>query len=204
MTNIEDVRRRHVIAFRDHMSDKGEYEVPTINKKISYLSVLISLAQSKGYIEQGIGGGLHIPVPEGESERTAFDPSQLQTIFGHSIYTAGILSKTPKAGGELQFWLPLISLVQGMSSSEIMQLGPDTITPHPDDPEVTCFVVTNSNDRRIKTRARQRYAPIRKELLGLGLASIIERARMAGWRSLWPFVNEKNFDVTLASGMFSS
>ncbi len=79
-----------------------------------------------------------------------------------------------------------------MISSEILQLGPDTVGPHPDAPDILCFTVTNAGDRRVKTLARRRWVPIRRELLDL------ER------RWLWTEMGAQSGHVTRVSGYFSS
>ncbi|WP_156967794.1 hypothetical protein [Methylosinus sp. PW1] len=45
------------------------------------------------------------------------------------MFRRGARSENPKAGGELEFWIPLVSLTSGLISSEIIQLGPDTVIP---------------------------------------------------------------------------
>jgi integrase len=83
-----------------------------------------------------------------------------------------------------------------------MQLGPDTVGPHPDHPEIICFNVTNAGGRSIKAFARKRYVPVRAELWTNGLMEIVENARRQGWKTLWP-ATEVNPDLTSLSNMFS-
>jgi hypothetical protein len=106
--------------------------------------------------------------------------------------------------GELQFWLPLTACLQGMISSEILQIGPDTAMPHPDAPDVLCFQVTNAGDRRVKSLARRRWVPIRRELIKLGLPALVEVARADRRRFIWPKMGQHDDNVTRVSGYFSS
>lgn len=76
--------------------------------------------------------------------------------------------------------------------------------PHPDAPQILCFEVTNTGDRRVKTLARRRYVPIRRELLDLGFADLVARAKRDGWRWLWSDMVTSDGNVTRVSGYFSS
>jgi integrase len=91
-----------------------------------------------------------------------------------------------------------------MISSEILQIGPETILPHPDAPDLLCFQVTNAGDRRVKTLARKRWIPIRHELIDLGLPALIARARAEERRFLWPAMRQHDDNITRVSGYFSS
>ena len=79
----------------------------------------------------------------------------------------------------LPFWLPLISCMHDMISSEILQLGPDTIRCYPGT-DILCFVVTTSGGRHAKTVARWRWLPIRQQLIEFGLNDLVETARANG------------------------
>ena len=203
VTMVEDVKRRDLIKFRESLMEKGNLKPATVNKKISYISVLVKQALSAGHIDNGIAGSLHVPVAEGEGERTSFTNEQIAIVFESEIYTALKMTDEVKAGAELQYWLPLISVTHGMISSEILQLGHDTVVYHPDDPSILCFHVTNANERRTKKEARVRYVPIRRELLDLGLREIIEQAWYKKTKSLWSIVNSRSFDTESVSSYFS-
>jgi hypothetical protein len=105
--------------------------------------------------------------------------------------------------GVLPFWLPLISCLHGMISSEILQLGPDTVRHHPDT-DILCFAVTTSGGRHLKTEARRRWMPIRKELLDLGLMNLVDDAKGKGWKTLWQAVEDKEGDIDAVSQQVSS
>lgn len=143
-------------------------------------------------------------MPEDEGTREPYQAQDLKRIFAHPIFTTGHRFTRAKACGELQFWLPLIACLHGMISSEILQLGPDTVVPHPEAPQVLCFEVTNAGDRRVKTLARRRWVPIRRELLALSLTDLVAVAKQEQRRWLWSDMNTQNGDVTRVSGYFSS
>ncbi len=204
LTDIGDIRRRHVLAFRDHLGSTSAYKVATINKKVGFISTLHTVALQAGWVDNPLGQNVFLEVPEDEGAREPYRDDDLSRIFSHRIFTAGFRFSRAKACGELQFWLPLIACLHGMISSEIMQLGPDTVRPHPDAPDVLCFEVTNAGDRRVKTLARRRWVPIRRELLALGLDDLVQDARRRERRWLWTDMVEADGNVTRVSGYFSS
>jgi hypothetical protein len=205
VSDIGAIRRRHVLAFRDYLGggDRG-YKTATINKKVGFITSLMGTALNAGWVETALGSDIFLEVPEDEGQREPYAEADLAAIFAHPIFTAGHRFTRAKACGELQFWLPLIACLHGMISSEILQLGPDTVMPHPDAPEILCFVVTNAGDRRVKTLARRRYVPIRRELLDLGFSDLVAAARREGHPFLWSEMRAQGNDVTRVSGYFSS
>ena len=64
--------------------------------------------------------------------------------------------------------------------------------------------MTNAGDHRVKTLARRHYIPIRRELLDLGFADLVARAKRNGWRWLWSDMVTSDGNVTRVSGYFSS
>ena len=204
VADIGQIRRKHVLAFRDHLGTGKEYKVQTINKKVGFLSSLMSTALNAGWIETGLGPELFLEVPEDEDQREPYSDAEIGTIFAHPVFTAGHRLSRAKASGEVQFWLPLIACLHGMISSEILQLGPDTVCPHPDAPEILCFNVTNAGDRRLKTYARRRWVPVRRELIEFGLVELVEAAQQTGRRWLWSAMEAQDGNVTRVSGYFSS
>lgn len=204
LSDIGEIGRKQVLAYRDYLGSTKGYAIQTINKKVGFLSSLMATALNAGWIETALGGEIFLEIPEDEDRREPYNDDELERIFAHPIFTEGHRFSQAKACAELQFWLPLIACLHGMISSEIIQLGPDTIAPHPDAPEMLCFVVTNAGDRRVKAFARRRWVPIRKELLHLGLPDLVRAARATDQRFLWSAMARHGDDVTRVSGYFSS
>ena len=186
LRDIGVITRKHVLAFRDTLSSRSDYKTATVNKKVSYITSLLSTARNAGWIEREIGTKVFIQVRGDEGVREAFTSPQVEAIFSHRIFTDGHRSPLAKACGELQFWLPLIACTHGMITSEVLQLGPDTVLPHDEHPDILCFSVTNAGGRTTKTLARRRWIPIRRELLDLGFLNFVEQARAEKRRWLWP------------------
>lgn len=201
-SDIGLIERRHVIEFRDHLADKGGYKMATVNKKSGFVTSLLALAATKGWIDKAIEGGIFIDIPADEDQREPYSLGELEQIFGHPIFVEGTRFQQAKACAELQFWLPLISVTHGLISSEILQLGPDTICKHPDS-DVWCFRVTTAGGRSIKALARERYVPIRQEILDLGLMQLVERARSTSSPTLWSVMALPDWTLSKASNYFS-
>ncbi len=200
--DIGEITRAHIVSFRDNLA-KQKYKSPTINKKVGQITTLLTTAQKAGWVETAISGGVYIEIPAGTNEREPFERSELKTIFAQPVFSENQFSENAKAAGVLEFWLPLISVVSGLISSEIFQIGPDTVGPHPDHPEIICFSVTNAGGRSLKSFARKRYVPVRRELWENGLKEIAEKARREGCKSLWPAV-EKARSLSTLSNMYSA
>ncbi len=148
--DIGEITRAQVVQFRDFLCDQN-YKAPTVNKKVGHVTTLLATAQKAGWVEKAISGGIYIEIPSGTNVREPFNAAELETISSDDVFRTGKRSTNPKAGGELEFWIPLISVVAGSITSEILQLGPDTIGPHPAHPEIVCFHVTNAGGRSRKT-----------------------------------------------------
>ena len=203
ITDIGEITRKNVIAFRSHLVTGGKYQIATINKKCSYITTLLATAESHAWIENAVRGNIFLDVPDEDDNREPYSDADLSRIFGQPIFTGGPLLNRVKAGKELQFWLPVISCTHGLISSEILQLGPDTIVPYPGT-DILCFNVTNAGGRSTKEFARRRYMPIRRRLLDIGLPALVERARRMGWRTLWSAVEARDGNITLVASMVSA
>ncbi len=200
--DIGEITRAQIVSFRDWLSKQG-YKTPTVNKKVGQITTLLATAQKSGWIDSAISGGIYLDIPAGANEREPFDAAELERIFAQDAFRRGLLSDSEKAAGILEFWLPLISAVSGLISTEILQLGPDMVGPHPDHPQIVCFRDTHAGGRSVKAFARKRYVPVRTEIWTNGLERIVEAARRNGSRTLWPAV-EANPNITSLSNMFSA
>ena len=199
--DISEVTRARVVAYRDHLSEK-DLKVPTYNKRVGQITTLMTVAKRAGWIAEDIGGDIMHPVPAGTNEREPFSREELAQIFSNRTFSSGHRSTNLKAAGELQFWLPLVSLTGGLISSEIIQLGPDTVGPHPEHTEIICFQVTNAGGRAVKAAARKRYVPVRRELWDGGLKTVVGHAAERKLSRLWPAA--ESAEVTSVSNMFSA
>ena len=201
ISDIGQVRRSHVIAFRNALQDSG-LKAATVNKKIGYVLTMSKKALHHGWIEHSLGENYYLEVPADENQRETYTLGQLNEIFSHKLFTAGWRPRGTKALGEFAFWFPLISITSGLITSEAGQLGPDTVGPHPDDSAILVMTVTNAGSRTVKTHARRRSVPIRQELLDLGFMDLVDAARRDGRATLWS--DAERVSWPLASNYFSS
>lgn len=207
VTGTKDYRlvvRRDLLKFRSHLLKNTEYKIPTVNKKVGYIATLLKVAANEGLIDSAIAGGIYMEVPDDEGMREPFTDTELNTIFTHAVFTKGKRYTVKKALINVQFWLPLISACSGLISSEILQLGPDTVVRHLEKSDIWCFRVTTAGSRSIKSLSRERYVPIRQELIDLGLLQLREKAEQEGWRTIWPAVEKFGLTTTISSNYFSS
>lgn len=108
--DIGEIRRKHVLAFRDHLGSTAKgYKVQTVNKKVGFISSLLSTALNAGWTETPLGPDIFLEVPEDEDRREPYGEAEIATIFAHPIFTAGYRFTRAKACHELQFWLPRFS-----------------------------------------------------------------------------------------------
>lgn len=203
ITDIGEITRKSIIAYRAALQGRGQFEIATINKKTSFITALLATAASQAWIDNAVKGNIHLKRSKEDENKEPYSKSDLSLIFEHEIFREGKLAELVKAGAELQFWLPLISCTHGMISSEIVQLGPDTICKYPDE-DVLCFNVTNAGGRHTKELSRRRYVPIRRDLLDLGLMDLVDRAATRGWRTLWSAVEGREGNTDLVASMFSA
>jgi len=200
--DIGEISRANIIAYRDHLS-KTMLATATFNKKVGHITTLVTTAKKAGWVDHDFSGGIYIEIPAGTNEREPFDLSELDIIFSHSVFIKNEFSTNPKSAENIQFWLPLISITSGLISSEIMQLGPETVGPHPSHPEIICFYVSNAGGRSLKAHTRQRYVPIRQELLKGGLLNVVAEARENNRKYIWKSIELRN-NIDLSSNMFSA
>ncbi len=202
VSDIGEITRAQIIAYRDHLSSKGDLKTPTFNKRVGQITTLLTSAKKAGWIDEDITGDIYVEVPAGTNEREPFSATELNRIFDYKTFRTGHRSSNAKAAGELEFWLPLISLTGGLISSEIIQLGPDSVRPHPDQPGIICFQITNAGGRSLKALSRKRYVPVHHRLVEGGLMKIVAEASLRNDKFLWRAANTR--DLISVSNMFSA
>ncbi len=81
VTDIGGIRRRHALAFRDHLGSTSGYKVATINKKVGFISTLLAAALKAGWVENALGENVFLEVPEDEGAREPYRDDDLSRIF---------------------------------------------------------------------------------------------------------------------------
>lgn len=126
-------------------------------------------------------------------KRLPFSASQLQAIFAAPLYTScrdaghGYAMAGDCRPRTARFWIPPISLFNGLRMNEACQLDVVDVRLTED---VPCFVVTEASegamaDKRLKTASSSRVVPIHPELIALGLMKFVNERRRAGETKLF-------------------
>ena len=182
--DLSEVSRGRMMEWRERMFGTG-LKAASVNKRLSDINALMKRAVAKDWIDGWNSDGMHTEPAEGENWREAYDADDLAIIFGHASFTERALDRRVNASVELQVWVPLLSCLHGLITSEILQIGPNQIVTD-ERTGVRCFEVNTANGRRTKEKARRRVVPVRDELWNLGLKELESRAIDAGWETLWP------------------
>lgn len=178
----------------DLPKEKVGLAVGTVNRYVDHASALISAARAEGFeLHPRLDPGLLRRKEKGrarDKKRTA-TKSELETLFQHRYWT------DPEPGPWLPplaerrrsglYWVPLIAAYSGMRREEIAGIGVDYIR---EEDGIAFFDVITTTDRRIKTAASKRRIPVHDDLRNLGLLEVVNAARKAGNRLLFPDLKE--------------
>lgn len=122
-----------------------------------------------------------------ESERRAFEPEELKTLFeednpASENYIKGF-------SNPINYWLPLIALYTGARLAELCQL-------HLSDIKLVkasttsnnhwCIDVNDDGDKKLKSKNSKRQIPIHKNLINAGLLNYVDKLRVSGETKLFP------------------
>jgi len=117
-----------------------------------------------------------------EKIKSSFTLAELLEIFPGSSYGDDFFTKISrdKAYDAAKFWLPLIALLSGARSGEIIQLELADIKE--DENGIAYFhMITDPNDgeskKRLKTASSRRRVPIHSKLIEIGFLSYVEERR---------------------------
>ena len=155
----------------------------TINGKwLSHLNTILQWAANNGHIEHNPASGVRVDtgrVTHQEPKRLPFDQSDLNQIFGTSLFT-------DPAKYETRQWALLVALHSGArSSSEFARIKLSDIR---EDQGVSVFDLNEAS----KNAHSKRIIPIHKDLLALGILDYAQRLRDTGETRLFPDWNGDN------------
>lgn len=157
----------------------------TANDYMRTLGGVFRYAMGEGDVERDPTAGLLIRAKKvrAKDKRLPFDTAELVKIFSAPIYTGCIDDRNgyAKAGPHIirrgRFWVPLIALFTGMRLNEICQLSLDDFKVM----DGTNLILIGGDDdtetKRVKTEAGNRFVPIHSELRRIGLLSYVEGQR---------------------------
>lgn len=202
---IESLRKTDLMAFREMLRNYParptaaqrklglkallELDIPqklgesTIGKHLDRVSQLLDWAERSDYaVKASIGKGLQPRSNRKESEeRDRYTAEDLNVLFS-----------TPEFQGKKAFhrtpyyWVPLISLYQGMRIDEICQLRLCDIALDAESGIHSIRCSREDPDMKLKTNSAVRSIPLHSKLVKLGLLDYVEMLRSKGHRMLFP------------------
>lgn len=138
----------------------------TLRNHAHHISSFFNWAIRKGILTANPATRMTVGAKGAPSTRKPFTQSQLNTLF----------AALPKwsEGFAGRKWLPLIALFSGMRLGEIATLRVSDVRTIDD---TTCFVLVETDERRLKTPGSTRNVPVHPELVRLGLLRHVEARR---------------------------
>ena len=154
----------------------------TANKYLNYIISLFKWCEVEGYVSKSVAVGLSIKEYKTKESRIPYSLDDLKILYTSSpVYTLDldkVLSEHPE-----RFFIPLISMYQGMRLNEVSQLYIDDIKVIDG---VYCIDINRStSDKRLKNQASVRVIPIHKELIKLGFIDYVKEQQKLNKVRLW-------------------
>lgn len=153
----------------------------TCNKYIGRIFQVMQWAEDEPLIERNLAGRVSIPADEFDDDdpsREPFSIEQLNTLFQQDQFAS------PNRSKPSTYWMPLISLFQGMRSEEILQLRASDFLDHAEGHWV--LDIHRRDGNHLKSKASIRTIPVHPELMKLGLRSLVKAAsRRKDGRLFW-------------------
>ena len=185
------VDRPHVIAFKDALITEGQSPA-NIRTKISRLKTVINYGYDNDIVVVRAADGIKLPKAK-DVGRIPYDDHSLKRLFGGPVHQQG--ERPTRGRGEASYWLPLIGLYSGARLEEIAGLSVDDLSELDvmDGSETgkgwfIRFRPNKAENRRLKTVASERDAPVHPELIRLGLIRYLESIKASQQTQLFPLL----------------
>ena len=175
------------------MSQEGgahrPHEPEHINTYLNKVGGVFNWAVKEEMMDRNPANGLRVPdAALRRDKRLPFSTAQLRAIFTAPLHTGcrddghGYAAPGNCRPRNARFWIPLISLFNGLRLNEACQLD---VTDVRLIEEVPCFVITEASagsatDKRLKTASSARVVPIHPELVALRFMDFVVERRRAG------------------------
>ena len=152
----------------------------TVNKLLGGVQAVAVWARDNGLIPDELPWAdpfSNMRLDEAEPGREPWEPSELRVLFSSPVFTEGVRSKA--GGGNAAFWLPLLGIFTG---ARLGELAPLTAADVVADETTGILAISITEDeeqgKRLKNRGSRRIIPVHSELVRLGFADFVERARL--------------------------
>lgn len=184
--SIQDVKKQHVIAFKDALLADGSTP-KNINVIIPFLGTLFNFAVANDLIEVNPAKGISVlDKARSGDKRRGYTRDELTSLFRGPVHSQG--DRPVGGGGEAAYWLPLLSLYTGARQTELGQLHPENVCQERyddiDGNECSAWVVriveNEARGQKVKTEGSERRVPLHSDLIGLGFLQVVATARAQG------------------------
>lgn len=180
----EDVRKTHVIEYRDHLAAQGRAP-KTVQRHLNHLHAAFQIAADSERVAFNPVTGVRPTQSKKRKEksRLPFTNDELNKIFYSKVFTKQVRPKG--GGGEAAYWLPLLALWTGARLEELAQLEPSDVR---EEREQGFYLDINDegDEKRLKNRASLRRVPLHKELERLGFVEYVRSQKRSKKRYLFP------------------
>jgi integrase len=161
-----------------------------VNKQLGGVQAILIWAHDKGgFIPDDVPWAdpfARMRLEEDEPDREPFSPTELQVLFGSSVFTDG---ERPKGGrGEAAYWLPLLALFTGGRRGELSALRvADVQLESVSGATMLAITEDRKTNKTLKTRNSQRAVPVHPTLQKLGFLDFVETVRRERGEKAWLF-----------------
>ena len=151
----------------------------TVNNILSMSSSFMDWCKNDHYVKENLFKGMMLKKDTHPREETQpFTNQELKTIFNKNTYFSYTIEKRKFD----LYWIPLISLFQGMRMGEICPLYCDNIRKIEGNQRERRWCIdiveeSNRSDKRLKNKSSRRIIPIHDLLINLGFLDYVEIVR---------------------------
>jgi integrase len=145
-------------AWHHKHPDAPKVSPGTVNKQLGAVQAITAWANNNGLVPDDAGWSdpfHNMRVEEEQSERTSFEPGDLQTIFNSPLFRT---HKRPHgAKGEAGVWLPLLALFTGARQAELASLkASNVLRDAATNTPLLFFIAERKSGKRLKTKSSER------------------------------------------------
>ncbi|MCL2887661.1 MAG: phage integrase SAM-like domain-containing protein [Betaproteobacteria bacterium] len=169
---LGQIRRKYLLAFRDHLLDRG-LSMTTVANRLGMLKSFFRVAVDYECLPENPAERIALPRRPRVKARVAFAAEDLNRLFRSPVYTEAF---RPLGGGrEAAYWLPLLALFTGARIEELAQLKVADIRHAPGLGHY--FDIHDGDNGQLKNLASKRRIPLHHELLACGFLDYAKSAR---------------------------